>query len=92
VQINAISLFSSVGIAELLFDSTCVNVVIANEVQPMRAKCYSHLHPNTKMICGDITTQTIKSEILRHAEKENATMLIATPPCQGISTIKKKQS
>ncbi|MCL1946495.1 MAG: DNA cytosine methyltransferase [Chitinivibrionia bacterium] len=93
-EIKAISLFSSAGIAELSLENTAVEVVVANELISRRAECYSHLHPKTKMICGDITLDKIKNAVLEEAKVRGVTMLIATPPCQGLSTIgkNKKQS
>ena len=93
-KIKAVSLFSSAGIAELLLGDTHVDVVVANELLPRRAECYLHLHSNSKMICGDITTDEIKADIIKEAKTKKVTMLIATPPCQGLSTIgkNKKQS
>ena len=90
-KIKAVSLFSSAGIAELLLDDTSVEVVVANELLPRRAECYSHLHPNSKMVCGDITIDEVKSDIIKEAKANKAEMLIATPPCQGLSTIGKNK-
>ncbi|MDR0974116.1 MAG: DNA cytosine methyltransferase, partial [Ruminococcus sp.] len=90
-EIKAISLFSSAGIGELLLDQTSVKVVAANELVPKRAECYDFLHPNTKMICGDITLPQTKEVIVNTAKKNKVRMLIATPPCQGLSTIGKNK-
>lgn len=91
-KINAISLFASAGIGELLIDQTNINVVGANELLPKRAACYSFFHPNIEMYCGDITQSETKDYVLHMAEKYNATMLIATPPCQGFSTLGKNKT
>lgn len=88
--INAVSLFSSAGIGELRLPST-INVVIANELLDQRAACYSFFYPKTKMLQGDITCETIKSEIISVANKNNCKLLIATPPCQGLSTLGKNK-
>lgn len=88
--INAVSLFSSAGIGELRLPST-INVVIANELLEQRAACYSFFYPKTKMLQGDITCETIKSEIISVANKNNCKLLIATPPCQGLSTLGKNK-
>ena len=47
-NLNAISLFSSAGIGELLLEQENVNVLLANELVEKRANCYSYLHPKTK--------------------------------------------
>jgi len=43
------------------------------------------------MICGDITEDFIQKEVLNIAEENNVQMLIATPPCQGLSTLGKNK-
>lgn len=90
-KINAISLFSSAGIGELLLSNTNVNVLLANEIIPKRADCYSYLHSDSKMICGDIKKDEIKKEIISFGKENNIKMLIATPPCQGFSTVGKNK-
>lgn len=93
-NLNAISLFSSAGIGELLLEQENVNVLLANELVEKRANCYSYLHPKTKMICGNIKDKQIKEEIINYSKDKNINLLIATPPCQGFSTVgkNKKQS
>lgn len=90
-KIKAISLFSSAGIGELLLKNTNVEVVSANELLPKRADCYKHFYPNTEMFCGDITLDETKEHMLLEAKKNNVQMLIATPPCQGLSTLGKNK-
>ena len=87
---KAISLFSSAGIGELRLPKT-VEVVVANELLPPRADCYRFFYPKTKMICGDITSKEIKEKILAEARENNCKFLIATPPCQGLSTLGKNK-
>ena len=93
-SINAISLFSSAGIGELLLEQEGVNVILANELIKKRADCYAYLHKNTKMLCGNIKDQKVKDEIISYGKNNNVNLLIITPPCQGFSTIgkNKKQS
>lgn len=88
--LNAVSLFANVGIAETYFDEVGVNVVVANEIDPERAKFYNHLYPLTDMIVGDITSEAIQDEIVTKSISNNVELLIATPPCQGMSTAGKK--
>ena len=89
-KIKTISLFSSAGIGELLVHKK-LDVIVANELIRQRADCYSFFYPETNMICGDITNIDIKSKIIKIANYENAKMLIATPPCQGLSTLGKNK-
>lgn len=85
------SLFSSAGIGELRLDRNAINVVVANELIPQRAKCYSFFYPKTEMLCGDITRPEIKDRLIDMAKKEKIRLLLATPPCQGLSTLGKNK-
>ena len=89
-KMNAISLFSSAGIGELRLPSS-INVVAANEIIPSRAECYKHFYPKTQMLCGDITDDSIKNQIIKIANDKKAKFLLATPPCQGLSTLGKNK-
>ena len=89
-QIKAMSLFANVGIAESYLSEENINVVIANELESKRAKFYSHLYPKTDMVVGDITDDKIKNELINKAKKEKIDLIMATPPCQGMSTVGKK--
>ncbi|MES9782044.1 MULTISPECIES: DNA cytosine methyltransferase [Bacillus cereus group] len=89
-QLNAISLFSSAGIGELLIDSLGINVVAANELLPKRAECYKFFNTNTHVINGDIRNPDVKKEI-KSFVNEDVKLLIATPPCQGLSTLGKNK-
>lgn len=89
-KINAVSLFSSAGIGELHLPSH-INMVVANELLSQRAECYSFFYPTVKMICGDISSSKIKKEIISKALAKKCKLLIATPPCQGVSTLGKNK-
>lgn len=88
---KAISLFSSAGIGELRLPKHEIDFVLANELLEERASCYSFFYPQTKMICGDITNDEIKREIIDTAKRESVELLLATPPCQGLSTLGKNK-
>lgn len=90
-KIKAISVFSSAGIGELLLKNTNVDVIAANELLPKRAECYSYFYPETDMHCGDITLDETQDYMVEAAQKGGAKMLIATPPCQGLSTLGKNK-
>ena len=90
-KLKAVSLFACAGIGELLLDRTNVEVIVSNELIAKRAECYSFFYPKTKMICGDIVEDKIKYEIIKIANDSDAKLLIATPPCQGLSTLGKNK-
>jgi len=82
---NAISLFSGVGIGEFYLRDVNINVVLANEIVKSRADTYIALYPTTEMICGDICDSEIKQTIIRKSKSKNVKFVLATPPCQGLS-------
>lgn len=89
-KIKALSLFSSAGIGELLLDKRKIQIDIANEVIPKRAEVYNFFYPECNCIIGDICSDEIKTKILSLLS-ENHKLLIATPPCQGLSTLGKNK-
>ena len=89
-RIKAISLFSGAGIGELHLHSF-VNVILANEIVEKRAECYRFFYPQTEVLCDDITKEESKDYIINIARKNDAKLLIATPPCQGLSTLGKNK-
>lgn len=88
---NALSLFSSAGVAETYFEKHGIHVKVAAELLPERASFYQHLYPKTKMMQGDITDGTFFKSVLSAAKKDKCDFLIATPPCQGMSTAGKQK-
>lgn len=89
-KIKAMSLFANVGIAESYLNKENIEVVIANELESKRAEFYNYLYPKTNMFVGDITRNDIKEKLISQAKKEKIDLIMATPPCQGMSTVGKK--
>lgn len=86
MRLNALSLFSGAGVAETYFAKHGVYVKVASELLPQRAKFHEHLYPEAKMFCGDITNSHVFVDVLSAAKKEEVDFVLATPPCQGMST------
>ena len=84
--IKAVSLFSNVGVAEAYFDEIGIEVVAANEIDPKRVAFYRHVYPDVNVIEGDITKEEIKNKIISIARANDIDLILATPPCQGMST------
>ncbi len=85
-KLIGLSLFSNVGVAESgIENSDMVKIVLANEIDHQRCLFYQCVHPNTKMIEGDITNDSIRTEIVNEAKSLNVNLILATPPCQGMS-------
>lgn len=90
-KIKAISLFSSAGIGELNLHKGNLEFVGANELIKKRADCYSFFYPRTKMFQGSITDDALKSKMISFAKRQEVKVLIATPPCQGFSSVGKNK-
>ena len=84
-EIKGLSLFANVGIAEAMFNEIGVEILLANEIDERRARFYSEVYPDTEMICGDITDDSVRDYIVDKAVEMGVNFIIATPPCQGMS-------
>ena len=90
-MIKGASLFSSAGIAETYFKKNGIDIVVANELIPKRAELYKFFYPTTNMICGDFTNTDIYNQVNKKIKEQKCKFLIATPPCQGMSSLGKKE-
>ncbi len=84
-EINAMSLFANIGVAEAYLGNTRVRVRVANEFMPDRAEFYSHFNPGCEMVVGDISRQETKDRLISLARDNRVDLIMATPPCQGMS-------
>ena len=84
-KLRGLSLFANVGIAEAYMKNIGVDIVLANEIDIDRARFYQDVYPETHMICGDITDDEVRANIVNEAIEKNVNFVIATPPCQGMS-------
>lgn len=91
-KMKALSLFANIGVAEAYLERIGVDVVVANELIERRAALYSKIYPHTHMICGDITDDNIKKKIITASEEKGIDIVMATPPCQGMSTAGQQDS
>ena len=83
---NGLSLFANIGIAEAYLNELGFDIVVANELDPRRASIYQSIYPSANMICGDITDKKIYKSIIDASKKSKVEFILATPPCQGMST------
>lgn len=86
MNFKAVSLFASAGVAETYFEKHGIEVKVASELLKERANLYSQLHPSVTMVQGDITDESIYKKVISLSQKTNCNFLLATPPCQGMST------
>lgn len=86
ITLKILSLFANIGVAEAYLEEMGHEVVVANELDRRRATLYQKIYPKTNMICGDITDKATFNIIIEHAKENGVNCIIATPPCQGMST------
>lgn len=86
MDFRCLSLFASAGVAETYFEEHGVHVRVASELLHERVEIYRHLYPKVNMIEGDITNKTIYRRIIKEARDNQCDFILATPPCQGMST------
>ena len=89
-KLKALSLFSNVGFGEIYLDKLNIDVSVANELHEDRCKMYKDLHPKTEVVCGDITKSDTKEDIYKKCS--DIDIILATPPCQGMSVANAKRS
>jgi DNA (cytosine-5)-methyltransferase 1 len=83
---NAISLFSNVGIGEIYLKDININVVAACEINKQRSEMYKSIYPEVKYVLNnDIKNTETKEKICEIIQNEHIELLMATPPCQGMS-------
>lgn len=90
-NINGISLFSGGGIGETYLEDIGIHIKVANEYLPNRANFYRFQYPDSTMICEDITKKETKETLIGLAKENDVKFLIATPPCQGMSNLGKRE-
>ena len=90
-MIKGVSLFSSAGIAELYLKDCGINIKIASELLKKRCDLHSYLYPDCKVFCGDLTEKGNFDLINSEIKREGCKFLLATPPCQGMSSLGKKE-
>ena len=84
---NVISLFSSSGIGDLGIEANGLATVINCELLKDRMELFHHNFPKTYNFLGDIWK--LKEDIVAYYKsnfKEPPFILLATPPCQGMSS------
>jgi len=87
---NGASLFCGAGIAETYFKRNNIEIVVASELVPKRCQLHSWLYPDCDIVCGDITDSSVFKAVQEKITSLNCKFLLATPPCQGMSTMGKK--
>ena len=84
---KVLSLFANIGVAEAYLNEIGISVPVANELVKRRAELYQKIYPECAMICGDINSDIIYADIISKSKKAGVDVILATPPCQGMSTV-----
>lgn len=88
---KVLSLFANIGVAEAMLKDIGISVSVANELVERRAKLYQEIYPETNMICGDIIDKKTYTSIIDLSKRNEVDIILATPPCQGMSTAGQQQ-
>lgn len=83
---KAISLFSGAGVGEFYLRRAGVEVVVANELIAKRAETYALFYPACEVVNADITKPETQQRLIALGREREVRMVIATPPCQGVSS------
>ena len=87
---NAVDLFAGAGGLSLGLIDAGIDVKLAIEIEPDFAATYEANHPNTSVICNDISKVHF-DRLLREMNLDGKIdLLCGGPPCQGFSTVGKK--
>lgn len=91
-----ISLFAGGGIGDIGFRNAGYIPIVMNEIEENRAEILKSNYSDTNIVVGDISThiEEIYEKAIKKLKDERLFLLVATPPCQGMSkngigTIKK---
>ena len=100
-SLTYISLFSSAGVGCYGFRMEGFHCIATNELLPRRIevqRANKKCRYETGYIPGDITQTEVKQQIYREIDRwaslgnDGVDVVIATPPCQGISVINHKKN
>ena len=84
---TAVSLFSGAGLSDLGYEMAGFRFVVQVEVDRRRAAIGADNFPKSKWITDDVCTTHEKiAEAYRAATSDPLDLLVATPPCQGMSS------
>ncbi|MDD3224503.1 MAG: DNA cytosine methyltransferase [Clostridium sp.] len=100
-SLTYVSLFSSAGVGCYGFHEEGYHCIATNEILPRRIEVQRVNHKceyDTGYVVGDITSSEVKHKIYDEIEwwkakgNDRVDVVVATPPCQGISVINHKKN
>src|SRR3989344_5353518 len=85
-NLKVIDLFCGCGGLSEGFEDAGFKIITGNDNDKNMIESFKLNHPNSKSILGDITKIT-SNELLNNYNKEEISLVIGGPPCQGFSTV-----
>lgn len=87
-KLNAVSLFSSAGIGDAGLEPNGFHIIASNECIQDRHSLYEANFPDTKCFTGDVRdcAEDLVSYVQDYLGQRELDLVLATPPCQGMST------
>lgn len=89
---KAVSMFTSAGIGETRLDEVGVSIYVACELLEERCKIFEQLNNEAEIVLGDISDEAVFEAFIEKAKAVNPDLLLATPPCQGVSIAGKNRT
>ncbi len=86
------SLFTSGGIGEYFLNEIGCYPAVANEIESKRVAWYQSMHPNTAVICGDITNPIIFEELVQLHKDNGCVGVMASPVCRDFTLANNKRN
>ena len=84
---TAVSLFSGAGLSDLGYEMAGFNFLVQAELDQRRAAIGADNFPDSKWVMGDVRECAEEIvEAYRFATSQRLDLLVATPPCQGMSS------
>ena len=84
-SVNVLELFGGCGGLGYGFHKEGFNIVCANELEENIAETYNHNYPETNVVVGDITKESIKDDIYKTFNGIKCDVIIGGPPCVAYS-------
>lgn len=81
------SLFCGGGVGESRLNELGCKTIVANEIREDRCNFFQSIHPNAEVLSGSITDTHVQKKFIRIAKENQLDVIMATPPCQGMSLV-----